>query len=115
MKYVRQMGLILFMAFIGEVLNKVVGIPLPGSVLGLLLLLGFLLTGIVKLTQVEEVSGFLLSHLTLFFVPAGVGLMTVSGALAKDWLVLLLLSIVTTLLVLTVTALTVKALRRKTA
>ncbi len=113
MKLVRQAAFLLLMVFVGDVLSKIFLVPLPGSVLGLLLLLIFLLTGWVKLEQIEELSTFLMSHLSVFFVPAGVGLITVMGLLKETWFVLLLISVFTTILVLSITALLVQHIRRK--
>lgn len=113
MKLVRQATFLLFMAFIGEVFNKVFLIPLPGSILGLLLLLSLLLLKVVKLEQIDELSTFLMNHLAIFFVPAGVGLIAVLGILKEIWLMLLLVSITTTIFVLIATAFVVEQIRRK--
>ncbi len=114
MKLIRQAAFILLIVFVGEVLSKIFLVPLPGSILGLLLLLIFLLTGWVKLDQIQEISSFLMNHLAIFFVPAGVGLITVIGLLKETWFLLLLISVFTTILVLSVTALIVQYIRRKT-
>lgn len=112
MKILRQMAILLLLIFIGDVLNKVFGIPIPGNILGMILLLVALLTGIIKLHQIEEISKFLLEHLSFFFVPAGVGLLSVTGILKDSWYILLLIVIFTTILVLSTTALVVRLLRR---
>lgn len=112
MKILRQMAVLLLLVFIGEVLNKAVGIPIPGNILGMILLLVALLTGIIKLHQIEETSKFLLDHLTFLFVPAGVGLLSVTGILKDSWHILLLICIFTTILVMSITALVVQLLRR---
>ncbi|NLB21459.1 MAG: CidA/LrgA family protein [Clostridium sp.] len=113
MKLVRQATFLLFIAFMGEVLNKVFLIPLPGSVLGLLVLLALLLLKWIRLEQIEELSTFLMSHLAIFFVPAGVGLITVLGILQEAWLILLVISVTTTQLVLIATAFVVQQIRRR--
>ncbi|WP_291633201.1 CidA/LrgA family protein [Clostridium sp.] len=112
MKILRQMAILLLLISIGDVLNKVFGIPIPGNILGMILLLVALLTGIIKLHQIEEISKFLLEHLSFFFVPAGVGLLSVTGILKDSWYILLLIVIFTTILVLSTTALVVRLLRR---
>lgn len=113
MKLVRQATFLLFIAFIGEVLNKVIFIPLPGSVLGLLVLLALLLLKWVSIEQIEELSTFLMNHLAIFFVPAGVGLINVLGILKETWFILLMISVSTTLLVLLATAFVVQQIRRR--
>jgi len=113
MKFVRQSILLLAISITGELLNKVLHIPLPGSVLGLLLLLLLLLSGIIRAKHLEELSNFLLNHLAIFFIPAGVGLITVAGVLKSFWVALLLISIISSILVMTVTAIIVQYVRRK--
>ncbi|PLR78323.1 murein hydrolase transporter LrgA [Bacillus sp. V3-13] len=49
-------------------------IPLPGSVVGMILLFVFLLTGIIKLDWIERTASFQLKHLTLLFIPPIVSL-----------------------------------------
>ncbi|MDF2590778.1 MAG: CidA/LrgA family protein [Clostridia bacterium] len=112
MKLLRQITIILLFVFLGELLNKFIGIPIPGSILGMVLLLVSLLTGIVKLKQIDEVSRFLLDHMAVLFVPAGVGLISVIGVVKDTWWILLLISISTTFLVMSVTGLVVKFTRR---
>lgn len=112
MKLLRQMAIILILVFIGDILNKVIGIPIPGNILGMVLLLVALLTGIIKLHQIEEISKFLLDHLTFIFVPVGVGLLSVTGILKESWHFLLFICIFTTILVMSTTALVVRLLRR---
>ncbi|MCB2288566.1 CidA/LrgA family protein [Clostridium sp. CS001] len=113
MKILRQMALLLLMLFIGDILNRVFKIPVPGSILGMILLLLALITGIIKLHQIEEICKFLLDHLSFFFIPAGVGLLSVTGLLKDSWYLLLLVCIITAILVMSVTALIVQFLRRQ--
>lgn len=49
-------------------------LPVPASVYGLVLMLGALASGILKLEQVEEAADFLVEIMPVMFVPAGVGL-----------------------------------------
>ena len=112
MKILRQMALLLLIVFIGDILNRVFKIPIAGNILGMILLLVALLTGIIKLHQIEEISKFLLDHLSFLFIPAGVGLLSVTGVLKDSWYFLLLIAIITTILVMAVTALVVQFLRR---
>lgn len=111
MKLLRQFLIILFICFIGEVLNKVVHIPLPGSIIGMVLLFICLLTGVIKLEMIEEISKFLLDHLAFFFIPAGVGLMGYIGILSANLLPFLVICIVTTILVMIVTGYTVQIIK----
>lgn len=52
-----------------------VGLPIPGNVVGVMLLFALLCLGVIKLKHVELAADFLLRHLVFFFVPVAVGLM----------------------------------------
>ena len=76
MKYVKQFLLILFISFIGEIFNKLIPLPIPASIYGMMILFFGLLIGIIKLENVKEVGSFLIEIMPIMFIPAGVGLMT---------------------------------------
>ena len=59
----------------GELLGRGLGLPLPGPVVGMVLLLLALRWSAIR-TPVAASAEFLLSHLSLLFVPVGVGVMT---------------------------------------
>ena len=67
---------ILTAIFVGcDQLTRLTGIPLPGNVLGVIVLFFLLLTGIIKESHISLAAEFLLRHLVFFFVPIAVGLM----------------------------------------
>lgn len=112
MKLLRQFLIISGISFLGEILNKLFHIPLPGNVIGMIMLFICLCTGIVRLDMIDEISKFLLEHLAFFFIPAGVGLIMVAGLLKTSWLSILLILITTTIIVIIVTGHTVQLLKR---
>lgn len=61
---------------LGYFLVETFHLPIPGNVLGMVLLFLLLLTGVVKLNWVEAASSILIKHLAFFFIPIAVGLMT---------------------------------------
>lgn len=75
MKGLRGLAWLLVFQSIGEVLARGFALPLPGPVLGLMLLLAALRSPLVR-EPVGECADFLLSHLSLLFIPVGVGVMT---------------------------------------
>lgn len=75
MKGLRGLAWLLVFQSIGEVLARGFALPLPGPVLGLMLLLAALRFPLVR-EPVGECADFLLSHLSLLFIPVGVGVMT---------------------------------------
>ncbi len=74
MKYLSQFLLILGFTLAGEALQRLLPIPIPASVYGLVLLFLALCTGIVKVSQVKETGSFLSSLLPLLFVAPTVGI-----------------------------------------
>ena len=75
MKGLRGLAWLLVFQSIGEVLARGFSLPLPGPVLGLILLVPALRFALVR-EPVAECANFLLSHLSLLFIPVGVGVMT---------------------------------------
>jgi holin-like protein len=86
---------------VGEFASRYLKLPVPGPVLGMLLL--FLVMSLRKQVPVslDMASSALLSHLSLLFVPAGVGMMVHFNRIAEEWIpitVSLLLSTIITML-----------------
>lgn len=77
--------LIAFLAA-GDALAGTSRLPLPGSVLGMLMLAGSLRLGWIRPALVQPAAELLIRHMALLFVPAGVGLMTYFGLLRREWL-----------------------------
>jgi holin-like protein len=111
MKLLRQFAIIIVICFLGEVLNKLCGIPIPGNVLGMIILLFGLITKVIKLSYIEEVSEFLLKHLSFFFIPAGVGIIGAIDILRENWFPILSIVIITTILVAAAAGLTVQLIK----
>jgi holin-like protein len=61
----------------GYVVAGALRLPLPGNLLGMLLLLALLASGLVPLRWVEDSAALLIRHLAFFFIPITVGLMGV--------------------------------------
>ncbi len=102
MKIIKQLSWIFLFSLIGEVLSILIAsfIAIPGSVIGLVLLFLALQLNVLKVEQVDEVGTWLTSNMGIFFVPAGVGLMTNFGVLANTWWQLLIIMVVTTILMM---------------
>lgn len=113
MKYLRQWAIILLMCLTGELTTRLFHLPVPGNVIGMVLLFVLLFTKTIKLEMVETVSDSLLNHLALFFLPAGVGLMT-CFTLIKDKLIpFILLLVITTIIVMAATGHTIQQIKRR--
>lgn len=70
-----QIGILFLVSLLGEWITQFLHLPVPGSVVGMILLFGLLCGGILKIGQIQQVSDFLLKHMAFFFVPVAVGLM----------------------------------------
>lgn len=99
---------LLVFQLIGEVLVRGLGLPVPGPVVGMLLLFAALrMRGAVP-KPLESVSQGLLNNLALLFVPAGVGVMVHLELLRGAWLPLLLAIVLSTVVTLAATALVMR-------
>ena len=103
MKYMKQFGIILAVAFIGELLKYFIDLPIPASIYGLVIMLLLLMTKVISIEQVKETGSFLIEIMPMMFIPAAVGLITLWGDLKKLWLPLSVITVVTTVIVMAVT------------
>lgn len=80
-------GLVAVVAFdvAGEILARVAGVPLPGPVIGMVLFFAALLAMRDRATHVERGAALLLRHMSFFFVPAGVGVITELDVFRAEW------------------------------
>ncbi|MDQ0215483.1 holin-like protein [Oikeobacillus pervagus] len=69
---------------LGMIIAERFHLPLPGNVLGMLLLFIFLLTGVIKIQWIEEGAQFLNKHLSFFYIPIAVGLMNYGDFFLKN-------------------------------
>jgi len=99
----RGMAILLLMQLAGEGLAIGLSLPIPGSVIGMGLLLAALLSGWVKAEWIEDAADLLLSHMALFFVPAGVGVMVYFDLIGRQWLPISVGLVVSTFAVMAVT------------
>ncbi len=93
----------------GEVLARLLHLPLPGPVIGMLILLVALRWELAR-KPVGACADALLAHLSLLFVPVGVGVMTHMGLVSQYGLRLMVAVLLSTWIGLAVTALVLRAL-----
>ena len=114
MKALQGLAWLLVMQSVGELLSRYLGLPFPGPVIGLVLLVLALRASVVR-DSVSAVADFLLAHLSLLFVPVGVGVMTHLGLFGQYGFRLALVIVVSTWVGLGVSALVLQALMRSKA
>ena len=112
---IASLSLILLCQLAGEVFVRGLRLPLPGPVIGLVLLLGLLLArdhfpvlarGPLQGDGVESVSRIMLANLSLLFVPAGVGVVQKLDLVAEHGIAFLFVLVVSVMVTLVVTVVT---------
>jgi holin-like protein len=114
LKLFREALIILGIYLAGELLSTSLHLPIPGNILGMVILFILLCTKTVKVDNISNVTNFLLDHLAFFFIPAGVGLMASLGIIKSTWWQLLIVCILTTTIIIGVTGIIVQTISRKT-
>jgi holin-like protein len=108
----KQFSIILSIYFLGELIQKAAGLPIPGNVMGMLILFFGLYTGVIKLDMISKISDFLLENLAFFFIPAGISLITCFALLEGKLTAILVVSLISTVVTMAVTGLTVELVKR---
>jgi holin-like protein len=111
MAALRGLAWLLALQSVGEMLSRGLSLPFPGPVVGMVLLLAALHFERVR-EPVAACADFLLSHLSLLFVPVGVGVMTHLSLIAQYGFRMLAVIVVSTLAGLLVSVLAMHLLRR---
>lgn len=104
MNFINGITLLLVYQLLGEALVIFFALPVPGPVVGMILLFLSLLLRGRSTAGMDDSSNALLNHLSLLFVPAGVGLMVHLNLIVDQWLPILLTLVLSTLITLTSTA-----------
>lgn len=112
MNGLRGLALLLALQSLGELLARGLSLPFPGPVIGMLLLLLALRVPAVR-EPVAACASFLLSHLSLLFVPVGVGVMTHMDLVSQYGVRMLLVIVLSTWIGLAVTSLTLRLAKGK--
>ncbi len=107
------LAIILGFLFTGQAISKLSHLPVPGSVLGMIMLTLALMSGIVKLEQVEEVGTFLIKNMSVMFIPPGVGVILYWSLVKKQFLPISVALVVSFALTIVLTAKVVELVRGK--
>lgn len=104
MSFLTGMTFLLAYQLAGEVTVRLLGLPIPGPVLGMMMLFITLLIRGYTPESLNTASSALLSHLSLLFVPAGVGMMVHFDRIASEWLAITLALFFSTIITMVATA-----------
>ena len=113
MKYIKQFLIIIAVSFLGEILNRVIPLPIPASIYGIVILFLSLELRIIPLDTVKETGKFLIEIMPIMFVPAAVGLLTSWNVLKTSLLEYVLITVVTTFIVMAVSGWVTQGIMRK--
>jgi holin-like protein len=101
----RAIFLLLACQLAGEAIHRLTGLPLPGAVIGMVLLVGWLAAVRRARPDLAQVTAWLTAHLAVMFVPAAVGLIDEGAVLSHYGVGIVIATVGSTVLTLAVTAL----------
>lgn len=102
MKYIKQIGIILFISFIGEILHFCIPFPIPASIYGIVLMFFCLFFRIVPLDNVRETGYFLVEIMPIMFIPAAVGLLDAWQIIRPSYVQYIIITAVSTIVVMAI-------------
>jgi len=100
LKMLIHIGLLFVLLYIGNWIQASLGLSVPGSVIGMLLLFLLLKLGIIKLDWIREGTNVVLKHLALFFIPVNVGFINYLGLFSGSGILLLIITVISTAFVM---------------
>ncbi len=104
-----QIGIFFGICLVGEMIAAVLPLPIPASIISMILMFILLCTKVLHPKHIEQKSNFLLENMAFFFIPAGVGIVEYYDSIKGVILPLLVVCVITTVLTFGAAALTVRA------
>lgn len=98
-KLVLQLALILLITYIGTEVQKLLHIPLAGSIVGLILFFLLLQFRIIPESWIDVGANFLLKTMVFFFIPSVVGVMDVASNITLNYILFFTVIIIGTCIV----------------
>ncbi len=99
-----EFSIIIFLWLLGVVFEKLLYIPLPATIISMLLLIFCLFFRLIPLEKIEHVSTFLLEYITLFMTPLAIGIIDKLDYFKGQWFVLSFILLISVLVSMIVTA-----------
>ena len=93
MKIYLQLLIIFGFSFVGNVISNLFHLPVPGPIIGMILLFLALQFKLLQFRHVDEAGSFLIDNMTILFLPAGVGIMAKWNLISHFWAQILLIVI----------------------
>lgn len=99
-KILAQVAGLCVISFMGNSLVNFINIGIPGSIIGMFILLLLIERKWIPIEKIELGANFLIAELLLFFVPSAIGVIQFQDVLQKDWVQLFLVIAVSIFFVL---------------
>jgi len=109
----QSFAILLVFQLAGEAGTQLLDLAVPGPVVGMALLFAAIALKPGLGYALRATTGGLLQHLSVLFVPAGVGVMLHAGRIREEWLAIVVAVVLGAVVTLTVTALTIRALAER--
>lgn len=100
-------------AFVGELLHYFIPLPIPASIYGIVLLFLALELKVVKVSDIEQTSSFLIAIMPLMFLPPAVGVIESWDLIQGAWLPYVVVTVVSTVVVMAVSGRVTQRIIRK--
>lgn len=113
MKYLKQLLIILGFSLAGEILQKVIPLPIPAAIYGFLLLFAALCSGLLKEYHIAQTAQLLIAIMPVLFVPPAVNILSHYKLIAETWVGIVTVILVSTVCVFAVSGLVTQALNRR--
>ncbi len=113
-KIILQIAVLFAFSYLGSLLHQYLNIPLPGSIIGLLLLLAALSSKLFKPDWIQHGAGFLLAFLPLLFLPATIGVMNYASLFSGKGILICFAVVISTLATMIIAGKTSQLLENKT-
>lgn len=111
---IKQFAIIVGILTISYMIEIGLSIPFPASIIGMLILMLLLVTKVIKLEQVEDISNFLQKEIILFILPLSIGIMGSIHIFEGKFLITVFIVLISTLISIFTTALIMKLALKKT-
>ncbi|GMA50791.1 holin-like protein CidA [Alicyclobacillus contaminans] len=108
-----QTSILVVVAWLGHEISSLAHLPVPGSIIGLLLLFILLQCRVVKIEWVEQGAALLISNMLLFFIPSSLGLIQYGRLIRESGVQLLLVIAISTAVVMGMTGWFAEFLNRR--
>ncbi len=104
MELIKGMTIIFICLILGELISSFFPVPLPGNIIGMIILFASLISNLIKLENVNKAGNLLLDNLILFFIPIGVGIIRYKELIINEISSIIIVGAVGFLLLFIITA-----------